>query len=230
MPNILICGASSGIGHEVAKSVGENCQLWTAGRQQPDIEGSEHLPWDAVAEPFPAEQLPDELHGLVYSPGSIHLAPFNRLRESQFREDFDINLIGAIKAIQAALPALKKAKGASIVLFSTVAVSTGMPMHASVAAAKGAVEGLTRSLAAEFAPTIRVNAVAPSLTDTPLAEKLLKTERQQAGASARHPLERVGTPQDIASAVKYLLSGDAGWVTGQVLKVDGGMSSVRRFT
>jgi len=230
MPNILICGASSGIGQAVARNLTEEYQLWTAGRQKADIESAEHLTWDAIADSFPEDQLPDQLHGMVYTPGSINLAPFNRLKESQFREDFDINLIGAVKAIQAALPALKKSKSASIVLFSTVAVGTGMPMHASVAAAKGAVEGLTRSLAAEYAPTIRVNAVAPSLTNTPLAAKLLKTERQQAGASARHPLERVGDPQDIASAVKYLLSDDANWVTGQVLKVDGGMSSVRRFT
>lgn len=230
MPKILICGASSGIGFEVARGLGESYQLWTAGRQQPDIQDVEHMTWDAISEAFPADRLPDELQGLVYSPGSIHLAPFNRLRESQFREDFEINLIGAVKAIQAALPALKKSKNASIVLFSTVAVSTGMPMHASVAAAKGAVEGLTCSLAAEFAPTIRVNAVAPSLTDTPLASKLLKTDRQKTGASARHPLDRIGNPNDIASAVRYLLSTDASWVTGQVLKVDGGMSSVRRFT
>ena len=230
MTNILICGASSGIGYEVARNAGKDLRLWSAGRRRPAIDRIEHLTWNALEDPFPKEQLPEQLDGLVYTPGSIHLAPFNRLSESQFMEDLNINLMGAVKSVQACLPALKKSMSGSIVLISTVAVTTGMPMHASIAAAKGAVEGLTRSLAAELAPTIRVNAVAPSLTNTPLAAKLLKTERQQTGAAARHPLNRTGNPQDIACAIRYLLSKESSWVTGQILNVDGGMSSIRRFS
>jgi NAD(P)-dependent dehydrogenase (short-subunit alcohol dehydrogenase family) len=127
------------------------------------------------------------------------------------------------------LPSLKAADRASVVLFSTVAVGTGMPMHASIAAAKGAVEGLTRSLAAELAPGIRVNAIAPSLTDTPLAAGLLRSERQRAAAAERHPLGRIGQPSDLAATARFLLSEEAGWVTGQVLNVDGGMGALRRF-
>jgi NAD(P)-dependent dehydrogenase (short-subunit alcohol dehydrogenase family) len=169
------------------------------------------------------------LHGLVYCPGSIRLQPFAKLRDEDYREDLELNLLGAVRAIRAALPAMKASGEASIVLFSTVAVSTGMPMHASVAAAKGAVEGFARSLAAELAPAVRVNVIAPSLTDTPLASGLLRSERQRESAGARHPLGRVGEPSDIAAAVRYLLSRDSAWVTGQVISVDGGLGTLRRF-
>jgi NAD(P)-dependent dehydrogenase (short-subunit alcohol dehydrogenase family) len=127
------------------------------------------------------------------------------------------------------MPALKAAPQASVVLFSTVAVSTGMPMHASVAAAKGAVEGLTRSLAAEFAPRVRFNAIAPSLTDTPLASGMLRTDRQREAAASRHPLERIGNPAELAALASFLLSEESGWISGQVLHADGGMSSIRKF-
>ena len=188
-----------------------------------------HLTWDATAGDFPVDQLPETLEGLVYCPGSIRLQPFSRLRDEDFRADFELNLLGAVRVLRAALPCLKAAGRASVVLFSTVAVGTGMPMHASIAAAKGAVEGLTRSLAAELAPGIRVNAIAPSLTDTPLAAGLLRSERQRAAAAERHPLGRIGQPSDLAAAALFLLSEEAGWVTGQVLHVDGGMGGLRRF-
>jgi NAD(P)-dependent dehydrogenase (short-subunit alcohol dehydrogenase family) len=185
--------------------------------------------WDATAGDFPKDQLPDALEGLVYCPGSIRLQPFHRLRDEDFSADFELNLLGAVRVLRAALPCLKAVERGSVVLFSTVAVATGMPMHASIAAAKGAVEGLTRSLAAELAPAIRVNAIAPSLTDTPLAAGLLRTERQRAAAAERHPLGRIGQPSDLAAAARFLLSDEAGWVTGQVLHVDGGMGRLRRF-
>ena len=167
------------------------------------------------------------VNGLVYFPGTINLKPFNRISEADFTSDFAINALGAAAFVQAYLPGLKNAETASIVLFSTVAVATGMQFHASVAMAKGAVEGLTRSLAAEFAPKIRVNCIAPSLTDTPLAEKLLSSAEKTDAGKNRNPLKHIGTTQDIAGAVTFLLGENANWITGQVLAVDGGMGAVR---
>ena len=230
MPNLLLVGATSGIGHAVKESLDPSWKQWTVSRRTPEESSAAHATWDASRDPFPEEVLPETLDGLVYCPGSIRLQPFPKLRDDDYREDFELNLLGAVRAIRAALPALKSASEASIVLFSTVAVSTGMPMHASVAAAKGAVEGFARSLAAELAPTVRVNVIAPSLTDTPLASGLLRSERHREAAGARHPLGRVGSPADIAAAVRFLLSRDSAWVTGQVISVDGGLGTLRRFT
>ncbi len=226
--NLLIIGASHGIGRAIADTQGAHYALYTTSRSAcPAL--PQHREWN-VAEPFPAEFLPDALHGLVYCPGSLRLQPFSRISDAAFREDWEINFLGAVKAIQAAIPALEQIRGASIVLFSTVAVGTGMPMHANVASAKGAVEGLTRALAAEFAPQIRVNAIAPSLTDTPLAGQLLRSAKQRERLAMRHPLETLGCPEEIAAAAGFLLSEDAHWITGQVLAVDGGIGALRKFT
>lgn len=230
MSNVLIVGASRGIGRALAAHlVSDGASLWTAGRSTGSVPEAHHTEWDATTGAFPADVLPTRLDGLVYCPGSIRLQPFERLAEQALRDDLEINLFGAVRALQAALPALKASPAASVVLFSTVAVSTGMPMHASIAAAKGAVEGLTRSLAAELAPRIRVNAIAPSLTDTPLAAGLLRTERQRAAAAERHPLQRIGQPQELATLARFLLSEAAAGITGQVLHADGGIGAVRRF-
>ena len=156
--------------------------------------------------------------------------PFQRLRIEDFLEDLQINFLGAVKTIQACLTRLKKSKtGASVVLFSTVAVNTGMPFHASVAGAKAAVEGLTRSLAAEFAPRIRFNAIAPSLTDTPLAQNLLSSEEKRQASADLHPLKRIGIPREIADLAVHLMSDASAWLTGQIIHADGGMSSLRTF-
>jgi NAD(P)-dependent dehydrogenase (short-subunit alcohol dehydrogenase family) len=203
--------------------------VFTASRSTASGKNVRHAAWDAVNESFPKDFLPQRLDGLAYCPGSISLQPFERLSEDTFREDFELNLLGAVRVLKVSLPALKAAPMASVVLFSTVAVITGMPMHASIAAAKGAVKGLTRSLAAELAPKIRVNAIAPSLTETPLAAKLLRTQRQRTSAAERHPLAKVGEADDLAAAAEFLLSQDAKWITGQVLPVDGGIGSLRRF-
>ena len=158
---------------------------------------------------------------------SIHeLKPFRSLKTTQFLEDFEINLLGAVKAIQAVLKKLQQADQSSILLFSTVAVGKGMPFHASIAAAKGAVEGLTRSLAAELAPGIRVNCIAPSLTDTPLAGTLLSSAEKKEAAGARFPLKRVGEPQDVANLATYLLGEESSWMSGQVIGLDGGQSTL----
>lgn len=172
--------------------------------------------------------LPARLDGLVYAPGSIHLKPFQSLKPEDFLRDMEVNLLGAVKVVKASLKSLKASENASVVFFSTIAVSQGMPYHASVAAAKGAVEGLTRSLAAEYVRAgIRFNAIAPSLTDTPLAGVLLASEEKRKASAERHPLGRTGTPQEVAAAAIYLLSDSASWVTGQIWHLDGGLSAVR---
>ena len=179
---------------------------------------------DILSEPISAV-VPEELDGLVYAPGSITLAPVHRLTNEQLLEDYQLNAVGAVNAISGALPALKKRPGSGIVLFSTVAVQTGMPFHASIAMAKGAVEGLTRSLAAELAPTIRVNAVAPSITDTDLAQRLLGDEKRREASANRHPLKQVGSADVVARTAVHLLR-DATWTTGAIVPVDGGLGEL----
>jgi len=227
-------GGSSGIGLELVKVLNDDHHEIYVGSRTADtlteIPGVHHLPMDVTDETLDLETLPKTLQGLVYCPGTIVLKPFQRLTIDDFKEDFNINLLGAVKVIQGCIKQLKKSpSGASIVLFSTVAVNTGMPFHASVASAKAAVEGLTRSLAAEFAPRIRVNAIAPSLTDTPLAQNLLSSEEKRKASADRHPLKRIGTPQEIARSAAHLLSDASAWISGQVLPIDGGMSSLRTF-
>lgn len=199
MKNYLIIGASSGIGKaltEVLKSKAHN--VITASRHDADII------FDVTQDTFDIHQLPPELDGLVYCPGTINLKPFARLTDQDFKDDFEINVLGAIKIIRSVLPILKIAEQSSIVLFSTVAVNQGMPFHASVSASKGALEGLTKSMAAEFSPKIRVNCIAPSLTDTPLASKLLSSEEKKKASGDRHPLKRVGEAIDIARMADFL--------------------------
>jgi 3-oxoacyl-[acyl-carrier protein] reductase len=227
---ILIVGASSGIGYELARRLlAAGATVLSASRHAPEGLDVQHIDWDAT-QPDDAlkSQVPEVLHGLVYAPGTINLKPFNRLTLNDFQSDFQVNVLGAVAALQAAALPLKKAEGASVVLFSTVAVQTGMAFHASVATSKGALEGLTRSLAAELAPQhVRVNAIAPSLTDTPLAKFLLNSPEKQDSSNKRHPLGRYGTPADIAAAAEFLLSDASTWMTGQVLGVDGGMGSLK---
>lgn len=228
--NILIIGASSGIGHETATQlISKGYSVFSASRNQPDIAGISHITWDAInPDATVFASLPEELHGVVYCPGTINLKPFHRLSQDDFKNDFQINVLGAISVIQAVLPKLKKANNASIVMYSTVAAKIGMGFHASVAASKGAIEGLTISLAAELAGAkIRVNCIAPSLTDTPLANNLLSTDDKKEASNKRHPIGRYGTSTDIANMTTFLLSDDSGWITGQVFGVDGGMSSIK---
>jgi NAD(P)-dependent dehydrogenase (short-subunit alcohol dehydrogenase family) len=230
----FVVGGSSGIGLELVKILnGHNWEIYVGSRTNSALAAmpnTHHIAFDVKVGSPDLEALPEILHGLVYCPGTIVLKPFQRLTVEHFLEDFNINFLGAVKVIQACLDRLKKASdGASIVLFSTVAVKAGMAFHASVASAKGAVEGLTRSLAAEFAPRIRVNAIAPSLTDTPLAQNLLSSEERRRASAERHPLKRIGSPRDIAHLAAHLLSDSGSWITGQVIHADGGMSSLRVF-
>ncbi|MEM7109746.1 MAG: SDR family oxidoreductase, partial [Bacteroidota bacterium] len=207
MRNYVIIGGSSGIGLQVANDLSEQGHVVHAYSRShnADLRTSVHYHACDILNDEISNEL-DEVHGLVYCPGSINLKPFQSLSVQDFHSDFNINVVGAVKSIQAFLKVMKKTEGASIVLYSTVAVSQGMPFHASVAASKGAVEGLVRSLAAELAPRVRVNGIAPSITDTPLAGKLLSNEEKKEKSGDRHPLKRVGTVADISSATTFLLS------------------------
>jgi len=232
--NVLVVGGSSGIGLEIVKTLSDQNGTVFVGSRTSDalaaLPGVRHIPLDVAEDDMELNDLPAELHGLAYCPGTIRLRPFQRLGRDEFLEDFKINLLGAVNVIQKCLPRLRKSKtGASVVLFSTVAVQTGMPFHASIASAKGAVEGLTRALAAEFAPRIRVNAIAPSLTETPLAASLLSSEDKRSASAERHPLKRIGSPRDIAQLAVHLLSDNGSWITGQIIQVDGGMGALRVF-
>lgn len=229
MNNILIIGGSSGIGKELAYLEAISNQVYATYHTH-ELANSSTIKYfhvDVLQETIDLNFLPDTLDGLVYCPGSINLKPFARLSSKDFVNDYTLNVVGAVNVIQSVLPKLKKSRVSSIVLFSTVAVQTGLPFHSLVSSSKGAIEGLTKALAAELAPSIRVNCIAPSLTDTPLASMLLHTPEKKAAADARHPLKRVGTAKDIAELASYLLSEKSSWMTGQILHLDGGMSSLK---
>ncbi|NVK75213.1 MAG: SDR family oxidoreductase [Oceanospirillaceae bacterium] len=228
--NYLIVGGNSGIANTIALNLLNNGHhVITCGREAWNGESHQNHTHHVLNGATEVDQidLPDELNGLVYAPGTINLKPFRGLKDDDFLHDFEVNALGAVRAVRHAQSALKKSDNASVVLFSTVAVTQGMPFHTSVAMSKGAVEGLTKSLAAEFAPKIRVNAVAPSLSDTPLASSLLSNDKRRESSAERHPLKRVGTSEDIANAALYLLGEQSSWVSGQILHVDGGMSKLR---
>jgi NAD(P)-dependent dehydrogenase (short-subunit alcohol dehydrogenase family) len=226
---IAIIGASKGIGLALAQQLAElGHEVYaTYSNTTPSLQ-HQNITWQQldVLAPTPLD-LPEVLDGLVYCPGTIALKPFSRFSPTDFQTDYQLQVLGAIQSIQTALPALKKSEQAAIVLFSTVAVQQGLPFHSLVSASKGAIEGLTRSLAAELAPKIRVNAIAPSLTNTPLAENLLNSDAKREANAARHPLKRIGEASDIAHMAAFLLSDNASWVSGQILHVDGGISSLR---
>jgi len=226
----LLIGGNSGIGLATARLLKSTGASLIAAARTPRPLAELGIPVQEFNALTPTSlELPAVLDGLVYFPGSITLKPFHRLTSEDFLNDYRINCLGAAAAVQAALPALKAAESASVVLFSSVAVVQGMPFHASIAAAKGAVEGLTRALAAELSPKVRVNAIAPSLTDTPLAGNLLNNDAKREASAKRHPLQQVGDPEDVAQLVAFLLSPASRFMTGQILRPDGGLSSIRTF-
>ena len=228
---ILLVGGRTGISKILLQKLCESGASVTCASRRPEelIDfGQKNIIYDACS--LNELTLPERLDGVVYCPGTISLKPFHRLTREDFQRDMDVNFYGAVDILQQSFKPLKKSASASVVLFSTVAVQTGMGFHASIAAAKGAVEGLTRSLAAEWTPKIRVNAIAPSLTDTPLASGLLSSDEKKSAAEQRHPNQSIGRPEDLASLAMYLLSDASRFMTGQILGIDGGMSSIRTFS
>ena len=230
MANILIIGASSGIGLSLSKKlIADRHRVFgTFNKTTLDSDGFAKIQQvNVLDESLDLSLAPDELDGLVYCPGAVNLKPFARIKPADFITDYQLQVLGAVKVIQACLPKLKNASSPSIVLFSTVAVQTGFNFHSLVASSKGAIEGLTRALAAEFAPKIRVNCIAPSITDTPLAGTLLNSEEKKAANAQRHPLKRIGNPEDLADLAEFLILEKSSWITGQVFHVDGGMSNLK---
>ena len=224
----LLIGGSYGIGNDIIDQLPADADIIIASRTNDGLVGKQvkHIPFNVLEDTLPLDQLPSKIDGFVYCPGSINLRPFKGLKPEAFTNDFEINVMGAVRTLQQIQPLLVASGQASVVLFSTVAVQTGMPFHASVAASKGAIEGLGRSLAAEWAPKVRVNVIAPSITDTPLANRFLKNDIKKEKAVQRHPLKRIGTTTDVAQLAAFLLSEKSSWMTGQVLGLDGGMSSL----
>jgi 3-oxoacyl-[acyl-carrier protein] reductase len=226
MKKIVVIGGSKGIGSAIVKSLVETNQVVNISRSVPLLSHTNltHFSCDILSDELPEI---DEIDSLIYCPGSINLKPISRLSLDDFRTDYEINVISAVKAIQHFLPALKKGNNPSILLFSTVAAKLGMPFHASVAAAKSAVEGLAKSLGAELAPNIRVNAIAPTVTDTDLASKLLRNERMIESITERHPLKKFLAPQEVADMATFLISDKARSISGQIFELDCGIVSFK---
>ncbi len=226
--NILLIGGSTGIGHQIAENLSEEHSVFMASRHSENVDTDKikHFTFDVLSDDISDLDLPDKIDGLVYCPGSIDLKPFKMIKPESFEKEMNLNFFGLVRVVHGLLEKLKSSDQASLVFFSTVAVKIGMPFHTNVAAAKGAIEGFAKSLAAEYAPNFRVNVIAPSLTDTPLAEKLLSNEDKRKKMDNRHPLKRVGEPKDIANLATFLLSEQSSWMTGQILGVDGGLSAI----
>lgn len=229
MKNFLIVGGSTGIGLALVQNLAKKNQVYSTyfKSQTIQIENVTYSQLDVCEDQLNLDFLPEVIDGFAYCVGAIQLKPFNRISEADFISDYKKQVTGAIRILQQILPKLKSSSNPSIVLFSTIAVQTGFPFHSLVSSSKGAIEGLTKALAAEFAPKIRVNCIAPSITNTPLAAGLLNTEEKIAANAQRHPLKRVGEPNDLAQMAEFLLDDHSGWITGQIFHIDGGMSTLK---
>ena len=226
MKTIVIIGGSKGIGKAILEQQLADNKVICLSRTQPEIQ-HQNLRFHTLD--ILTDELPifEEVDTLIYCPGSIVLKPINRLSLENFRDDFEINVIGAIKAIQHYLPQLKKGKTPSILLFSSVAAKLGMPFHSSIAASKAAVEGVVKSIGSELAPTVRINAIAPSLTQTDLSSSLLRNEEAVQRMIDRHPLKKILQPEEVADLAGFLISDKALSISGQTFELDGGIVSFK---
>ena len=223
MKNIVIIGGSKGIGFEILKQqLANNNQVFNISRNAPEVLNSnlKHFELNVLTDTLPEIE---NIDTLIYCPGSINLKPIGSLSIDDFRNDFEINVIGAVKAIQKYLPMLKKGNDPSIVLFSTVAVKLGMPYHASVATAKAGIEGLVKSLGAELASVVRVNAIAPTITETTLAANILRNDRMKENMVERHPMKNYLKPEEVANMANFLISENAKSISGQIFEMDYGL-------
>jgi NAD(P)-dependent dehydrogenase (short-subunit alcohol dehydrogenase family) len=225
--NILLIGGSSGIGLSLINQISEEHNVFVACRSNESLpENINYIKYDVLNDELDTSLIPDTIDSFIYFPGSINLRPFKSLSIESFKDDLEINLIGLIKSLKSVLKNLSNSNSASIVLFSTVAVQRGMPFHTSVSSSKGAIEGLAKSLAAELSPKIRVNVIAPSIVNTPLANRFLNNEIKIEKSANRHPLKRIGDPNDISNLIDYLISEKSSWITGQIMAIDGGLSTI----
>ncbi|WP_337966358.1 SDR family oxidoreductase [uncultured Flavobacterium sp.] len=226
MDKIVIIGGSKGIGSAILLQQLENNFVYNISRTTPDISHPNlvHFSIDVLQDVLPEIE---SIDALIYCPGSINLKPILSLSTNDFRDDFEINVIGAVRVIQQYLPVLKQGKNPSIVLFSTVAAKLGMPFHASIAAAKSGVEGLVKSLGAELAPTIRINAIAPTITDTSLTASILRNDRMKENMMERHPMKNYLKPEEVAQMANYLISENARSISGQIFQMDYGLVSFK---
>lgn len=225
--NILLIGGSSGIGLSLVNQISQDHNVYVACRSNNSLpENVNYINYDVLNDELDSSLFPETIDSFIYLPGSINLRPFKSLSIESFKEDLEINFIGLIKSLKSVLKNLTASNSASIVLFSTVAVQRGMPFHSSVSSSKGAIEGLAKSLAAELSPKIRVNVIAPSLVNTPLANRFLNNDIKIEKSANRHPLKRIGSASDIANLINYLISDKSSWITGQIIAVDGGLSTI----
>jgi NAD(P)-dependent dehydrogenase (short-subunit alcohol dehydrogenase family) len=230
MKTYVLIGGSSTIAQALINSLeDQDVNLLVFSRSVnlfPDQKNVNWQQFNVLDDEFNPEMIPASVDALVYFPGTINLKPFQTLKTEDFQHDLEINFFGAVKAVKTFYRPLRKSGNGSVVLFSTVAAKVGMPYHASIASAKAAVEGLTRSLAAEFAPQVRVNCIAPSLTETQMASKLLSNEERRSSIAQRNPMKKIGQPEELAKLVEFLAGEKSSWITGQIIGIDGGMSTL----
>tara|TARA_Y200000002_G_scaffold275873_1_gene230135 strand:+ start:252 stop:938 length:687 start_codon:yes stop_codon:yes gene_type:complete len=227
MKNILVVGGSKGIGREIVNSQlekGNNCYNFSRTESGINNQNLIEEKIDILSDDLPNIE---NIDSVIYCPGSINLKPILQLKEEDFVNDFNINVLGAIKTVKTYLNNLKKGDDPSLLFFSTVAVGQGMPFHSSVSVAKAGIEGLTKSLAAELAPSIRVNCIAPTITRTDMAQRILRNEKIEENIANKHPLKKICEAKDISDMADFLISHNAKNITGQIMHVDGGMSTLK---